>query len=68
MNLTEINCKELFKNAYERRYTWDNEFSGYKGKCILSVDSNTYKGNFSKMSSSTSFFQGIVKLFVNFVI
>ena len=46
MNLTEINCKELFKNAYERRYTWDNEFSGYKGKCIFSENSNTYKGNF----------------------
>ncbi len=46
MNLTEIKCKELFKNAYERRYTWDNEFSGYKGKCIFSVNSNTYKGNF----------------------
>ena len=46
MNLTEINCKELFKNAYERRYTWDNEFSGYKGKCIFSENSNTFKGNF----------------------
>ena len=46
MNLTEINCKELFKNAYERRYTWDSKFSGYKGKCIFSLNSNTYKGNF----------------------
>ena len=46
MNLTEINCKELFKNAYERRYTWDTKFSGYKGKCIFSVNNDTYKGNF----------------------
>ena len=46
MNLTEINCKELFKNAYERRYTWDNEFSGYKGKCTFSMNNDTYKGNF----------------------
>ena len=46
MNLTEINCKELFKNAYEKRYTWDSKFCGYKGKCIFSVNSNTYKGNF----------------------
>ena len=46
MNLTEINCKELFKNAYERRYTWDSKFRGYKGKCIFSVNSDTYKGNF----------------------
>ncbi len=46
MTLTEINCKELFKNAYERRYTWDSKFSGYQGKCIFSLNSNTYKGNF----------------------
>ena len=46
MNLTEINCKKLFKNAYERRYTWDSKFSGYKGKCIFSVNTDTYKGNF----------------------
>jgi hypothetical protein len=46
MNLTEINCKELFKKAYEKRYTWSNNFCGYKGKCIFSVNSDTYKGNF----------------------
>ena len=46
MNLTEINCKELFKKAYERRYTWDSKFSGYKGKCIFSLNSDTYNGNF----------------------
>ena len=46
MYLTEINCKELFRNAYERRYTWDSKFSGYKGKCIFSVNSDTYKGSF----------------------
>ena len=46
MYLTEVNCKELFKNAYERRYTWDSKFSGYKGKCIFSVNSDTYKGSF----------------------
>ncbi len=46
MNLTEINCKELFKKAYENRYTWDSEFNGYKGKCIFSVNSKNYEGNF----------------------
>ena len=46
MNLTEINCKELFKKAYEKRYTWSNNFCGYKGKCIFSVNNDTYKGNF----------------------
>ena len=46
MSLTEINCKELFKKAYERRYTWNTEFNGYKGKCIFSVNSDSYKGEF----------------------
>ena len=46
MNSTEINCKELFKNAYERRYTWDSEFSGYKGKCLFSLNSDAYEGDF----------------------
>ena len=47
MNLTEINCKELFKKAYEKRYTWTNNFSGYKGKCIFSCNSDSYEGKFS---------------------
>ncbi len=46
MNLTKINCKELFKKAYEKRYTWNKDFSGYKGKCIFSSNSNTYEGDF----------------------
>ena len=46
MNLTEINCKEFFKKAYEKRYTWNNDFSGYKGKCIFSLNSEAYEGNF----------------------
>ena len=46
MSFSEINCKELFKKAYERRYTWDSKFSGYKGKCIFSVNTDTYKGDF----------------------
>ena len=46
MNLTEINCKDLFKRAYEKRYTWNNSFIGYKGACIFSVNNDTYEGNF----------------------
>ena len=45
--LKEINCKEIFRNAYENRYTWKNDFKGYQGKCILLVNNNTiHKGNF----------------------
>ena len=45
-NLKEINCKEIFRKAYENRYTWKNEFSGYKGKCFLFVNNNIHEGRF----------------------
>jgi len=45
-NLKEINCKEIFRKAYENRYTWKNDFNGYQGKCIFLNNNNTYKGNF----------------------
>ena len=45
-NLTEINCKMIFRNAYENRYTWNNFFRGYKGTCIFSINKDIHKGNF----------------------
>ena len=45
-NLREINCREIFRKAYENRYTWKNEFSGYKGKCIFFIDNNIHEGEF----------------------
>ena len=45
-NLREINCKEIFRKAYENRYTWKNEFNGYKGKCILFINNNIHEGEF----------------------
>ena len=45
-NLREINCKEIFRNAYENRYTWKNEFNGYKGKCIFIINNNIQEGEF----------------------
>ena len=45
-NLKEINCKEIFKKAYENRYTWKNDFHGYQGKCIFLNNNNIHKGNF----------------------
>jgi len=41
-----INCKEIFREAYENRYTWSNDFSGYQGKCIFLTNNDIYKGNF----------------------
>ena len=46
MNLKEIDCKEIFQKAYEKRYTWNKEFCGYEGKCIFSVNNNTHEGEF----------------------
>ena len=46
MTLTELNCKELFKKAYEKRYTWNTEFNGYEGQCIFSINRDSYKGDF----------------------
>ena len=45
-NPKEINCKEIFRKAYENRYTWKKDFNGYKGKCIFLINNNTYEGNF----------------------
>jgi len=45
-NLREIDCKEIFRKAYENRYTWKNEFNGYKGKCIFLVNNNIHEGEF----------------------
>ena len=44
--LQEINCKEIFKKAYEYHYTWKNDFLGYQGKCIFLINNNIHKGNF----------------------
>jgi len=45
-NLKEINCKEIFKKAYENRYTWKNDFHGYQGKCIFLTKNNIHTGDF----------------------
>ena len=44
--LKEINCKEIFRKAYENRYTWNKNFSGYQGKCTFLINNNIHKGNF----------------------
>jgi len=45
-NLKDINCKDIFKKAYENRYTWKNDFLGYQGKCIFLTKNNIHKGDF----------------------
>ena len=45
-NLKKINCKEIFRKAYESRYTWNNDFKGYQGKCIFLTNNVIHKGSF----------------------
>ena len=45
-NLKEINCKEIFRKAYENRYTWKKDFNGYKGKCSFLINNKFHTGNF----------------------
>jgi len=45
-NQREINCKEIFRKAYENRYTWKNDFNGYQGKCIFINRNNIHEGKF----------------------
>ena len=46
MSVETIDCKKIFQRAYEKRYTWNNKFRGYKGKCIYSIDNDIYEGSF----------------------
>ena len=43
---SKFNCKEIFKEAYENRYTWPNKFNGYNGKCIFVENEESIEGEF----------------------
>ena len=58
-NLKEINCKEIFRKAYENRYTWNDEFKGYQGKCIFTINKKIHKGNFLLDKNFKPHIQGI---------
>ena len=39
-------CTHLFKSAYENRYTWESDFSGYEGRCSWTDGERERKGSF----------------------
>ncbi len=43
---SKFNCKEIFKEAYNNRYTWPNKFAGYSGKCIFAENEKSIEGEF----------------------
>tara|TARA_Y100001968_G_scaffold121861_1_gene110899 strand:- start:601 stop:1269 length:669 start_codon:yes stop_codon:yes gene_type:complete len=45
--LREKNCTDLFKAAYENRYTWESDFSGYGGYCSWTDGKREVKGTFT---------------------
>ena len=45
-NLKEANCREIFRKAYEKRYTWDTDFRGYEGKYTYLSNKHAYEGEF----------------------
>ena len=39
-------CTHLFKSAYENRYTWESDFSGYEGRCSWTDGEREVEGSF----------------------
>jgi len=46
MVISNLNCKKIFQEAYENRYTWPKTFSGYKGKFEYSSNQKVFNGDF----------------------
>jgi len=46
MTSSKFNCKEIFRDAYENRYTWSSKFNGYNGKCIFVENGKSIEGDF----------------------
>ena len=43
---SKFNCKQIFKEAYDNRYTWPNKFNGYRGKCFFVENQKSIEGDF----------------------
>jgi len=46
MVFSQFDCKNVFQKAYENRYTWPENFNGFKGNCIFYDYEEKYKGAF----------------------
>ncbi len=44
---TQTSARELFRTAFERRYTWDKNFPGYSADVEVVYGSGVYKGKVS---------------------
>lgn len=46
MTVTQISAQELFRAAYENRYTWDKNFPGYTGDITYKHNDSVFTGKF----------------------
>ncbi|MFK0733518.1 MAG: DUF3386 domain-containing protein [Gloeotrichia echinulata GP01] len=44
MTVTQLSAQELFRDAYENRYTWDNNFPGYTADVTYKYDEQVITG------------------------
>lgn len=44
MTATQVSAQELFRAAYENRYTWDKEFPGYTADITYKYDGKEFTG------------------------
>ncbi|MEH2066167.1 MAG: DUF3386 domain-containing protein [Nostoc sp.] len=45
MTVTQLSAQELFRAAYENRYTWDKNFPGYTANITFKHDDKVFTGN-----------------------
>jgi hypothetical protein len=58
MTLT-ITAEQMFRNAYENRYTWDENFGGYEADVTMKTDDATHTGKVLINSDLTFDVQGV---------
>jgi hypothetical protein len=44
MTAVQVSAQDLFRAAYENRYTWDQSFPGYTADVTLKLDGQEFKG------------------------
>ena len=47
MDNSQLDCKKIFQKAFDKRYTWPDDFYGYKGRCIFQEKNEIIEGKFS---------------------
>jgi hypothetical protein len=54
MTAVQVSAQDLFRAAYENRYTWDADFPGYTADVTLTMDGETFSGKAQVNSNMTA--------------